>query len=319
MSEQAALPTPTEEEMEAIYQAVSNWGVWGDDDERGALNYLGESQRRRAAALVARGVGVSMEHDLAVAPTPDTPYPAHHHMLSSGDALNASGIPGFESTEDYIGTQVHGCGITHIDALCHMFVRGHTYNGFGPDSVTSNGGARRNSIMSVADGIIGRGVLLDIPRARGAAYLDGNEPIGVADLEAAERAQGSRVEEGDILIVSTGRDARNAAAGGSLNPFSDGLAGLHPQCLRWLHERRISVLCGDGISDMMPGLQIENWAFPIHQVGIVGIGLHLIDNLRLDEVLEQCAALERWEFMFSAAPIRVAGATGCPLNPIALF
>lgn len=315
----ARLDTPTPEQMQALFERVSNWGAWGADDERGALNHLGETQRRAAAALVSEGISISMAHDLAVNPTPDTPHPAHHHMLTSGDALNANGIPGYESTQDYIGTQVHGCGITHIDALCHMFVAGRMYNGFGPELVKSNGGAARNSIMSTVDGIVGRGVLLDVPRARGIDYLPSNEAIGVADLEAAERAAGLTVDEGDILIVATGRDARVAASGGALSPFTEGLAGLHPECLPWLHERRVAVLCGDGISDMMPGLGIANWPFPIHQVGIVSIGLHLIDNVRLDDLLVHCASLQRWEFLFSVAPIRVAGGTGCPVNPIAVL
>jgi len=79
------------------------------------------------------------------------------------------------------------------------------------------------------------------------------------------------------------------------------------------------VLCGDGISDMMPGLGIPEWPFPVHQVGIVAMGLHLIDNLRLDDLIAQCRASARREFLFSVAPIRVAGGTGCPVNPLAVF
>ncbi len=320
MTEKAQeLSTPTPAEMDHIYAQTKNWGRWGTDDQLGALNYLGPGQRRRGAALVTEGVSISMAHNLAVNPTPDTPHPAQHHMLTSGDALNASGIPGYESTQDYIGTQVHGCGLTHIDALCHMFVRGQMYNGLGPEWVKSNGGAARNDIMTTAEGIVGRGVLLDVPGARGEPFLGANEPIGVADLEAAERAQGVRAEEGDILIISTGRDARVAAQDGKLSPFTEGLAGLHPECLPWLHQRRIAVLCGDGISDMMPGLGIEQWPFPIHQVGIVGIGLHLIDNVRLNALLASCRERGRWEFLFTVAPIRVVGATGCPVNPLAVF
>lgn len=313
------LATPTSEQLEAIWGQVKNWGVWGDEDELGALNYLGQTQRVRGAGLVQEGLNVSLAHDLAVHPTPDTPYPAQHHMLTSGDALNASGIPGYEASQDYVGTQVHGCGLTHIDALCHMFVRGQMYNGFTSDMVKSNGGAMHNSVMSTAEGIAGRGVLLDVPRALERAYLDANEAIGIADLEAAEKSQNVMVNEGDILIISTGRDARKKAQQGILNPFSEGLAGLHPECLPWLHERKVAVLCGDGISDMMPGLGIEMWPFPIHQIGITGIGLHLIDNVRLDDLSALCDQQQRWEFMFTVSPIRIPGGTGCPVNPIAIL
>jgi hypothetical protein len=57
----------------------------------------------------------------------------------------------------------------------------------------------------------------------------------------------------------------------------------------------------------------------VHQVGITAIGLHLIDNMRLDSVLSTCAALGRWEFLLTVAPLRIPGGTGCPVNPIALF
>jgi kynurenine formamidase len=309
---------PTPDELEQIYSAVRNWGRWGDDDELGALNFLTPAVRARAYALPREGLALSLAHDLAVAPSAESPEPAHHHMLAAGDARDDSGIPGYEASRDWFGTAVHGLGVTHVDALCHMFVRGEMYNGVSAAAVRSDG-ATRNTLMSLADGLVGRGVLLDVPAARDVEHLAANEAVAVADLEAAERAQDVRVEEGDILIVSTGRDARRAAASGSLDPFSEGLAGLHAECLPWLYERRISALGSDGISDPMPGLGIEGWPFPIHQVGITGIGLHLIDNMDLAAVLRACAEQRRWEFLLAIAPIRIPKATGCPVNPIAML
>ncbi len=172
-------------------------------------------------------------------------------MLASGDALETSGIPGYEATRDFVGTDVHGLGTTHLDALCHMFVRGQMYNGGRPADVPSSG-ATRNSVMTLADGIVGRGVLLDVPGALGRPYLEADHAITPDQLEAAERAQGVTVGSGDILLISTGRDARRTEASGQLNPFVKGLAGLHPDCLRWLSDREVAVLCSDGISDLLP-------------------------------------------------------------------
>ncbi len=109
---------------------------------------------------------MSLAHDFPVKPSPETPSPAHHHMLASGDARDSNGIPGYEASRDYIGTEVHGMGITHLDALCHMFVRGEMYNGRPAGDVKSTG-ALSNTVMVTADGLAGRGVFLDIPRARG--------------------------------------------------------------------------------------------------------------------------------------------------------
>lgn len=309
---------PTTAELDLIYSAVKNWGRWGADDERGALNHLTDSRRAAAAALVRTGESVSMAHDLTTRPTPETPSPAHHHMLASGDALGSSGVPDYEATQDYLGTAVHGLGLTHIDALCHMFVRGEMYGG-RPASMVRSTGAEANTIMSVAGGVVGRGVLLDIPLTLGVDYLDPSHSVTVADLEAAEDMAGLKVGAGDLLIVSTGRDNRKAAGNGLLDPFGGGLPGLHPRTLPWLHEREIALLAGDGISDHMPFTAIAEWPFPIHQIGIVAIGLHLIDNLRLDTVTEVCRREGRWEFFMTVAPMRVPGGTGSPVNPIAVF
>ncbi len=309
---------PTTAELDEIWEATKNWTRWGSDDERGALNFLTDSHRASAAASVRSGRSVSLGNDITTQPTPETPSPAHHHMLASGDALGASGVPGYEATQDYVGTAVHGLGITHIDALCHMFVRGEMYGG-RPASMVRSTGALANTIMSAAGGIVGRGVLLDIPAARGVDFLEPTDSVTVDDLLAAEERQGVTVGEGDLLAISTGRDARKVAIGGRLDPFGGGLAGLHPSTLRWLHERKIALLGSDGISDHMPFTAIPDWPFPIHQIGITGIGLHLIDNLRLDELAVACAEEHRWSFLLAVAPMRVPGGTGSPVNPIATF
>ena len=111
---------------------------------------------------------------------------------------------------------------------------------------------------------------------------------------------------------------RRAGRSGPLNP-ADGMAGLHPECLSWIHERHVAMLGGDGISDAMPGLGVAGWPFPIHQIGITAIGLHLVDNMALGDLAAACAAVGRWAFLFSLAPLRVEGGTGCPVNPIAVL
>jgi len=304
-------------DLDELYLAVRTWGRWGADDQRGALNHLTDAHRAHAATLVRSGQAVSLAHDLATVPSAETPFPAQHHMLASGDARDATGLPGYEACGDWVGTQVHGLGITHIDALCHMFVRGEMYNGRPATEVRSDG-AVRNTIMTLADGLVGRGVLLDVPRVRGVEWLDGDDAVTVADLEAAEQASGVVVGTGDLLLISTGRDARRRAADGRLNPMA-GLAGLHPECLRWLHDREVSVLGSDGISDRMPARTGDDWPFPIHQIGITGIGLHLIDNLHLEPLAAACAEQARWELLLTVNPLRIPGGTGCPVNPSAVL
>jgi len=313
-----SVPTPNGADLAAMFESLKNWGRWGSDDQSGALNHLAPAHRRAAAALVTEGITVSLAHDLAQRPSPENPFPVHHHMLASGDARDSNGIAGYEASRDYIGADVHGLGVTHIDALCHMFVDGQMYNGAPAADVRSDG-ARRNSVMALAAGLVGRGVLLDIALLAGVEYLRHDRMVTVADLEAAEAAAGIRVGSGDILMIGTGRDALRQARGGVLNPGADGMAGLHPECLPWIHERQVAVLGSDGISDPMPGLGIPLWPFPVHQIGITGIGLHLIDNLALGDLARQCRTLGRWAFLLSLAPLRIEGGTGCPVNPIAVL
>ena len=303
--------------VDAIAKKVSNWGRWGAEDERGALNLITPAQRTAAAALVREGVPVSCALPLAVHPAPDNPRPVQHHMVIAGDVATSNArIPGMQASGDFIGLNPHGWAITHLDALCHVFLNGKMYNGFAKEEVRSDG-AQRNSITAGQEGIVSRGVLLDIPGLRGVEWLEPQERISVDELRAAEERAGVRVSEGDILLVSNGRDARRAALG-PWAPLEVGIAGLSADCLPWLHERGVAVLGGDAISDVYPS-GIDGWPLPIHQIAIVQMGVHLIDNARLDQLTRACRERGRWEFLFIVAPLRLERGTGSPLNPIAMF
>ncbi len=300
---------------EKTFEQVKNWGRWGADDERGALNYITEKKRAAAAALVRDGTAVSCALEFPTQPAADNPHPALHMMVQGGDACTVGG-PGLEMTSDFLGVAFHGMAVSHIDALCHVFVNGQMYNGYPGTDVLSVG-AQRNSIMAARDGIASRGVLLDLPRLRGVPWLELDTTLTPEDLEAAEEAQGVRVEEGDILLVATGRDARREQHGSW--PPVEGMAGLDATCAPWLHERRIAVLGSDGISDALPGRGIEGWSVPIHQFCLVAMGVHLLDNLCLRRLSEACTERGRWEFFLVVAPLRVEGGTGGPVNPVAVL
>ena len=226
---------------------------------------------------------------------------------------DSNGIPGYEAARDHLALDVHGLWTTHVDALSHMFVHGEMYGG-RPASQVRSDGALSNTVLSMANGVIGRGVLLDVPRALGVDYFGAGDVVTVADLERTEAAQGITVGPGDILIVATGRETRRRAVHGF-----DGLSGLHPGCLAWISDRQVAVLGSDGISDPMPFLDIPQWPFPVHQIGIVAMGLHLIDNLSVIQLRERCDQVGRWDFLFSMAPLRIPRGTGCPVNPVAVL
>ncbi len=303
----------TDRELLALMETISNWGRWGKDDQRGTLNLLTLEMRARAAKLVCSGESVSMALPLATAPAPDNPTPAFHLMINTGYDLPAQGL---QASSDYLAIPTHGRAITHLDALCHMFWRGMMYNGYPSTEVKHNGTARCG-IDTSFEGIIGRGVLLDVPKSKGVEWLEKGEKIFPADLDAAEKHHGVRVGEGDILAVRTGRH-RYARTRGNWNPWVEGQAGLEAACLPWLRERGVALLIGDAVSDVTPSGYNEI-SVPIHAGAIVMMGLPLVDNADLEALSECCARLRRYEFMFMTAPLVVPRATASPINPIAMF
>ena len=224
---------PTMMELDSLYRELKNWGRWGPDDQRGTLNHLTNERRVAAARLVVTGETISLAHDLATEPVAaEHPNAVQHHMLAAGDARDSNGIAGYEAARDHLALDIHGLWTTHVDALSHMFVRGEMFGGLPASEVRSDG-ARANTVMAMADGVVGRGVLLDVPRATGREFFDQGELVTVADLEATERSQEVSVGPGDVLLVAWGRESRRRAKRGF-----DGFSGLHPQCLTWLQDGR---------------------------------------------------------------------------------
>jgi kynurenine formamidase len=216
---------------------------------------------------------------------------------------------------DYIGVDYHHDTHSHIDALCHVALDGALYNG-KPTLALTEAGATVNTIDAVKNGLVGRGVLLDVPRLRGVPWLEPGEHVFPEDLEAAEREQGVRVAKGDILLVRTGHARRLD----ELGPWdtANAKAGLHPTTALFLAERRVAALGSDGNSDTAPSTT-EEIAFPIHALTINAMGLYLLDYLQFEDLVPACERAARWEFLFVAAPLRIVGGTGSPINPIAIF
>ena len=301
------------EEFSDLFRSLSVWGRWGDEDERGALHHLTRDRVVAAAELVREGVSVTLSLPLNTQSGIHNPQPAVHYMTASSGADIGSGSLHF--LKDYVGVDYHNDGHTHIDALCHIAYDGLLYNGKPEDSVTADG-APSDAIGVLRAGLIGRGVMLDIPRVRGERWLDPGEHVFRADLEAAEQAQGVVVGAGDILLVNTGHARRL----GELGPWdtAHAKAGLHPSAMSFMAERAVAALGSDGNSDTAPSTT-EGVDFPIHVLAINAMGIHLLDYLQFEDLRAACEHRGRWEFLLVASPLRIAGGTGSPLNPIAVF
>ena len=303
-------------EFEAIFEAVKNWGRWGADDERGTMNYITPDHVKRAAELVKSGHSVSMAIPINTVAGPDNPHPAIHYMTQNHDWDIGSGKLRFAM--DFLGMECHGDCHTHIDALNHIAYAGLLYGGRPASNVTSRG-AHGLDITTYASGVVGRGVLLDIPRLRGEKWLEPGEAVTRSELEEAEREQGVHLSEGDIFVFRTGHHRRRLELGAGDNGYQgEGKAGLHVDTIPWMHERRIAAFLPDGDGETVPST-VDGMLYPIHPLQVVAMGMVVSDSLNLEDLAKACEEEKRWEFMVVAEPLRLPESTGSPFNPIALL
>ena len=295
--------------LESWIRRLSNAGRWGPTDELGTLNLITPSVRRRAAATVHDGISISLAHELIPGPNPRAIGPlSMRFLVLPADSLVTWGL-------DSTTVLYHGWAYSHIDALSHTAWRGHMYNGFGVDQLSS-AGTKRLGIQAMNQGITTRAILFDIPRLLGVSYLEPGTAITEAELDRWAAAKGITPESGDVVLIRTGRWAREKALG--TWDVTAGAAGPHPSVAAWLRKHDIAALGGDVSSEFYPSL-VPGVSDPLHEVLLTSMGMPLMDNLDFEELADTAAARSRWTFMFVAAPLRIRGASGSLLNALAVF
>ncbi|TQK42562.1 kynurenine formamidase [Streptomyces sp. SLBN-118] len=280
---------------------------------RGALDDITPRHVVAAAAEVRSGRTVTMAAQVETEQGPDNPEPSGHVM--TGAVRGGIESSGLQFARDRFTMNVHGDADSHLDALCHVIYDGTLHGGVDASSVTQ-AGATALSVDAARDGIVGRGVLLDIPRLRGVPWLEPGDHVTLDDLTAAENAQRVRVSDGDLLFVRVGHRRRRNEFGAW--HAADMRAGLHPSAMEFLADRRVAVLGGDGNNDTAPS-STEGVDFPVHVLAVHAMGLHLLDYLQFEDLVAVCEAVGRWSFLCVIAPLRLPDATGSPVNPIAVF
>ncbi len=297
----------------ALYRRLRDASAWGPADRRGGLNYITPELVRAAAGEVRLGRTVTMAAPIEDRVALDNPDPAVHEMTSpAGDQADPDGL---SFAMDRLAMNIHGNADSHIDALCHVIYHGSLYNGVPADTVSA-AGASELSIEVARAGIVGRGVLLDIPRLHGISWLEPGDHVTAGDLIRAADAQQVRLGQGDLLFIRVGHRRRRA----ELGPWdsSRARAGLHPAALELVAEWRIAVLGSDSNNDTFPSAA-EDVDFPVHVLAVNAMGVHLLDWLQLDDLAELCEETGRWSFCCVIAPLRLVRGTGSPVNPIAIL
>ena len=284
-----------EADYAAMYRDRRNWGRWGDNDQVGAINLITPEKRAAAAGLVRTGRTVSLSRVFE---------PPQHFIQKSSLG------PGGGYVMDYLGFIYHGSTVTHVDALCHIWDDDGMWQGRNPDVEITTQGAQFGDITHWSGGIITKGVLIDVPRHRGAPHASIDEPVRGEEIEAIARAQGVTVEPGDALLVHSGWTAYMESG----DDGSRGRPGLHPSCAEFIRDHDVALLGWD----LMDARADSDLPWPVHGV-LFNFGVALLDNALLEPVAAACAEEGRWEFMFQALPLRVARGTGSPVNPIAMF
>ncbi|MEU5878327.1 cyclase family protein [Spirillospora sp. NPDC047279] len=303
-----------------MLEESNNWGRWGSDDERGALNLLTPEVVVAAAGSVREGRTVSLSLPIRGAtssPAPTTvphlrgrPLPQHFMSVDGGDyAAGTRAIgAGLKMADDALVVTPHGT-TTHMDALCHMWSGDELYNGHPADRVRSYGAGRCG--IDKAGPVVARGVLFDVPKLRGAGHLEAGDRIGPEDLEGC----GVEVRPGDVAVVRTGwplvwQEGPDA--------YWAGQPGLSADGGRWLAERDVCMVASDNAA--IGGLNArqladEDLADDLHMIFLWRHGIYLAEMLWLEELAET----GRTDFLFLAVPLRIEGGTASPINPIAVL
>ncbi|MCA0154991.1 cyclase family protein [Tsukamurella sp. M9C] len=304
-----------------LAQAPSNWGKWGPDDEVGSLNYLGPEQAVAAATLVRTGKVFTLQR-LIGDPKGDPVWPGRSPAVrtqimdeATWDGAEAPQFPGgLHYADDKIDAFLQGS--TQYDALGHVWYDGKLWNGY--DARTTVGGMDVASVEPIAQrGVVGRGVLLDMARFRGKEHLDTAETFDHTDLEACAAAQGVQLRPRDVLLIRTNYLQLFFELG---DAFYEGFCepGLQysPELVQWFADNEIPNLVTDTIANEVTTDQNNGVALTLHCALMRNLGVVFTEITDLEALAADCAADGVYEFMYTAAPLKIAQGSGAPVNPV---
>ncbi len=311
---------------EVLKDMPTNWGRWGKDDEIGAINFLTSAEVVRGARAVQSGktfaLGVPVARKEGDPIYPGRGQPTKTMAMDKGFYINecAPLFPGgLEYADDVIFMYVQGT--TQYDALGHVWYDDKLYNGY--DAKTTIGGLKKCSIKPIAEhGVVGRGVLLDVPRYKGVPHLQANERITLDDLKKTAEKQKVTIEKHDILVIRTGwlslfyKNGSDAFFPGKT--MAEPGIGDEPELIRWFHEMEIPSFSTDTIANEQTVSDRTGVFIPLHGALLRNLGVPFNEICWLEDLADDCAKDGKYDFMFVGAPLKIVGGTGSPVNPLAI-
>lgn len=295
--------TPESDRVRAMFHRVSNEGRWGTEGARGTLNLIDDATRLRAVGSVVSGRSYAIGQEII----PAEPGSAVTNIMITPDCDAST------TCRDRFTIAPHGFETTHIDALGHCFFDGRLWGGARAADVVTEEGLTSAAIDDLRDGIVTRGILLDVAGALGVDHLEADHVIEFDDLDRAERYSCVQVEPGDAVFVRSGRSDWERLHG----PDSSRRAGMGLGTLGWLREKDVAVYSGDCV-DVVPS---PYPAYPdyFHQIALAGMGLILLDLPDLGVLMKAVETEGRHSFLLTASPLPIRGATGSAVNPLVVF
>ncbi|MCF8608985.1 cyclase family protein [Gordonia sp. HY285] len=290
----------------------SNWGRWGESDEKGALNLLTQESVLAALKIPRTGKRYSLGIPIQRSGVPNMEYrgtPQRLTMINHDDEAMAQangGVPGVGAHEDQLVMPSHTS--THMDALCHVYSDHKIYNGHPHDGVSPYSGADKCGIENV-DPIVGRGVLIDVAAAAGVDVLPAGHVITREELRHALDVQGVALAAGDLVLIRTGWLEEFMRTQSELLPQP----GIGIDAAKYLAECDVALVGSD--NSAVEAIPFDQDVYlGGHIVLLVDNGIHLVENLDLKELAgDKCH-----EFLLTIGALNITGGTASPVTPVAV-
>ncbi len=292
---------------------------WGAEDEIGTLNMMDDGSKLHILSQIKSGktYDLSVEYFVGMPSFHSLGDPAYQYWLTHtphGTVVDNPNGLGREMNEkvsytgDAISMYTH-MG-THIDALNHFGINGKIWNGYTPEEHLGDKGWKKTGAEAIPP-IIARGVLIDVAAYKGVKSLTNNYRVNSNDLKGALKKQGTSLKPGDVVLIRTGQGQHYHNAEEYLHDFP----GINLDAVRWLVEdQKIMLLGADNLSfEAFPPERKDNWV-PVHTYLLAEKGVMFIELMFLEELAKD----KVYEFAFIAANLKLRGASGSPMRPLAI-